>query len=68
MIPLPLPHPPVELTWDEAGQLGDLAADACRCAARSGNAGLEARLLAAVEFLAGRRLSAWSLATAGEGR
>jgi hypothetical protein len=65
---MPLPHPPVELTWDEAGELGELASDAFLCIARGGNDALEARLLAAVEFLAARRLSAWSLAAAGGSR
>lgn len=65
---MPLPHPPVELTWDEAGELSGLAADAYRQVARYGNRDLEARLLAAVEFLTARRLSAWSLAAAGGSR
>jgi hypothetical protein len=65
---IPLPHPPVELTWTEADDLAGLLGDAYRQAAWSGRDRLAARLLQAVEGLRRRQASARFLATAGTAR
>ena len=68
MTRLPLPRPPVELTWDEAGDLAGLLGDAFRQIAWSGRDQLEARLLRAIESLISRQLSARSRAMTGAGQ